>query len=291
MLIEIGNQYQHHLRTRIQHAITQSPIKGILHTGVDWQPEVIDREKKGKKLCQHVGICDHTRKHWFRTARNGLVIMDMLKNSPQVGNFLIPKLFSDTQTTFIMLSHDLGYGTDRPLIEGLDVTNHEAESVRMLHHLTTELPFFHPSRRQARKFRSFYEEAIAGTLDHADDIVAHVANTRQNPTPKNLFSLLVAAADKSDYFIHDRVKDLQAPREYTDNPYYFLAAAVEDYQLIYNEQARALQMIVSMRGGTSVSDFPRWKHELETGAYKSVIQLLSGTAQLAGNRFEIIEAR
>ena len=282
---------------RLDAAMQQAPIAQVLFDKKrGWNAQFLHHAKRGGEVCRDAGICDHQQPHLLRASQNALVLADMLRDGQQTQKQASSRLFSDASAIFVLHTHDLGYGSDNAQVEAYEVVNHEEESARIVEELFLGVHRLHPSRRMGWKYRDVYREAILGTLDDPTGMMHNLLAAQTSPDTHTLFQLMIATADKADYFISHRIGELPSPQAYTDNPYYFLADAVEAYRLQYDSNRGVLQYAVALHqnkghqttAGELLSDFSVWK-EATQEAYPTVFALLRGIAALAGKDFEIVK--
>ncbi len=235
--------------------------------------------------CLAEQICDHSQPHVQQVAHNGLVFLDMIHDSFG-SEGLDPQLFSDPTVVFTLLVHDIGYASQDVSWENRHAIGHEIAGSQML------INFVASSSQPAA--RSFLElllptiiYAIASDTDNRTEIMQAVHSAELNLSQENLFALLIMAADKVDYFRSGRITDIAPPRSYQENPYYYLAWMVENYELIYDRKEKKLHYVVHLFGEDQHSPEDQedilklWEREVRVH-FPYVLDLLEGIATLSG---------
>lgn len=257
------------------------PFVGVitepLADGVTFHPDFVELRQNADRRCIEAGICKHDMQHSLRATQNGLAILGMFQNSPQLAP--IANTLTTKQIAFVMHTHDLGYGSDVEIVEFQHVDNHEQQSWAFVERAVQKLSPQHPTRRYIETHQDLFQTGIAGTEKEHTEIIE---NAIQNPTPPNLFLLLIDAAGKADYFIRHRVDHLHTPTDYTTNPYHALAFAVDTYQLTCDSQHKTLTYSVQLAKDNNLIDNPSEWLQLVKKDYPSVLALLKICTQLAG---------
>ena len=260
---------------------TSSPFDGVITLQVDldtWimHPTMQQLRNRADRRCAEAGICNHDIQHSIRATNNGLAILTMFQRSilsPLISNI------NPIDIAFVMQTHDLGYGEHLEVLESKYVNGHERKSWELVENTIHNLPHNHPTRTYFEEHHALFSMGIVGTEKDPREIIK---NFLEQPTPNNLFLLLIAAAGKADYFIRQRVELLPPPKDIISNPYHVLAFAVDTYQLTCDEKAKTLTYSVQIVEDNSLIDQPRKWLEMVKEHYNPVLELLKITAQLAG---------
>lgn len=247
-----------------------------------------------KANCLAEQICDHSQPHVEQAARNGLVLLDIMQDTFQPG-LLHPQLFSDPAIVFTLLVHDIGYASPNVTWENRYAIGHEAAGSQMIAELIESLPNG-PTRSFLEPILPTILHAISTDTDNRAEIMTAVADAEQTLSQERIFTLLVMAADKVDYFRSGRIDNIPPPSTYAENPYYFLAWMVENYELVYDKEAKKLQYVVHLYGEDAFSLEERkerlavWEREVRT-YFPHVLQLLEGITQITGVKLVIEPGR
>ncbi len=243
-----------------------------------------------REKCLAEQVCDHSQPHVEQAAQNGLVFLDMVHDA--LPNTLDAHLFSDSAVVFTLLVHDIGYGSPDVRWENQYAIGHEEAGSRMITRFIETLPENSSQRQFLAPLLPSIVHAMSTDTDSREDIMATVFSAKHAASPEAIFSLLIMTADKVDYFRSGRIDAIPAPNTYAENPYYFLAWMVENYELVYDKEAKKIHYVVHLYGEDKLSFEDRqerlalWQKEIRTH-FPYVLELLEGMAYLTGTQLVI----
>lgn len=285
---------------RFTTALQEPPIQGILFANEQWTPLFLEGVARVDAACQQRQICHHGLEHLIQVSHNALTLIDMVQGT---GNDITTRRrnqrtqkYTDAEVIFPALTHDLGYGFKTVVWEGFDAINHAEQGTEVMQRfrrrfLSEKVDPSHESFQALEQHAQLYQYTISANAKKMLVYATECAEV-ETVTPRMMFPLVVMVADKLDYFRDKRVEGLTPPKRYEDNPYFFLADAVETYTLI--DIGSSLQFQVKLKRGYNIPtfegdirlSFSKWKEETKN-AYGGVWQLTADFANVLGKRFEI----
>ncbi len=285
---------RHGFQARFLRAFRQPPIQGILFANGDWTPLFLEGVEKVDAACRQRQICDHGLGHIMQVSENALILMDAVQANVSYS------VFSDAEVLFPVLLHDMGYGFKTVAWQGQHATNHPERGADVMERfgrqvLSKTIDSDHQSLQILQKHAPLYHAAISGTTMTMLTYVKECMGV-ERITPQMFFPLIVMVADKLDYFRDERVDGLKAPRQYEDNPYFFLADAIQSYEVTCDENK--LRYMVTLKknfyvpsgSGGFILDFRTWQAEAMRH-YGAVWTLIEAFANLLGKGFLVLEER
>jgi len=241
------------------------------------QPEIqayLYEEERNSRINE---ICKHDLTHIHRATRNGLVLLDLLQTNP-----IAADITPDQVTTTLAL-HDIGYGSNNLLARRYHVRGHEKESWNIVTKLAQTLSPDNATRQCIEDPHNLIRAGILGTAKNYRKIIRDAID---HPNSNNLFALLIAAADKTDYFVRDRVEHLTSP-QYMKNPYHTLAHAVNTYDLEINSHEQTLTYTANLHKSEPFFENPALWQRYAEECFPQVFGLLEAVANIAGYRFVV----
>lgn len=281
--IELRTSGQPDFTRRFLQALRKPPVTGVFYDN-GWNPGFKQGLKKIDQVCKEKQVCDHGMDHLARTAQNAFFLSDLV-----VGRFirLQPaketqwrQAFSDHNILPPVLAHDLGYASDNTKWKKLHGTNHARESAVIFDlHVNNGNP---RTAKMIEAQREIFRQAIAGEKQTLLEQANKLSRQPDTASLKEVFPFVVQAADQLDYFHKNRVKHLEQPAHFEDNPYYFLADAVTSYQL--TNKGNSMCFEVNLKTG---HDLASW-HKLALAHYPHVFRFAETVATLGGKNFTIL---
>jgi hypothetical protein len=275
---------------RLSKAVKQPPLAGILYRKVGWNPAFSGIVERADQVSRDKHICSHgLENHLLQVTQNAFALSEAFGNSTEREKTVL----RDENLAFLALTHDLGYAD--PDLQWAEKTApaHAEASMRYIDKMRRRpveiFPITDPEMHQSREIleRNFklYEQIIINSSTDPENMVDQARRVVQNPTPEGRLQLLVAFADKIDFFRSGRLQDIPRPTTPESNPYYFLADAVENYSLDVTD--KTINYSVDFKNGWNLT---RWQKELRDHGFGWTLELGERLASVSGRSFEMNEA-
>lgn len=289
------HEYLPNFSGRFRAALQKPPMGMLYQEELGWNPIFTKTLQRVDEVCVQQEICAHgAENHLLYVAQNAFALSNAIPEEYR------STVLGDGDLAFVALTHDLGYAHDEVVWQGKEAYQHEAKSLQWVNRLresqtisiTSPTPIPHLNHFDENSY--LLKTAILSNTNHNGHVKHLAQQVAESPTPEGICILSFFLADKLDFFRANRVEGLK-PSFYEDNPYFFLADAVESYSItsdpthvyytVKMKEPETLQRDSSVTHG----DFAWWKSQVEIH-YGWIFDLGNTFGEAIGKKFVVQQA-